>query len=609
MFNDVVIIHRILLGDEAAFTTLVRQYQGIVFALAYHYVNDFQDAQEIAQDVFMKIYRNLSTLDNPNSFLNWMRKIVYNEAMMRLRARSRCVATHQLEVESPEMISWDIQQYADAQRRNSVMESLEYLPEDLRLLVELRYLGGYNSREIAKLLGMKPGTVRYRLHRAIKFLKEEFQMIEEKLQSQQLSEDFADDVLKSLGRLKGRVIGINGEALGNIHLELDQLLPEGGTFSSRGICVDTNGTFSVDIPNWGRHRQNEVDTGEFHIGFYGLVGGAVRHADTSVTLKIGEQASDIVLDLREEPYLLRVRVVDSERQPLECARVSFRIQYPDGDGHAFFETYDGREMSYFLTDAKGFTPMLHLSDFRYIFRVTADNFKKIDQRTSIPIKVPEEIPENGILEIQLEPGGRISGCVVDSKGAPVANAKIALRYWKSDEKSWGVGRYINLPYTADTDVFTDDEGKFAFTTLEPVGFYSLHAYREGCGVDCLLDVPVGTDDATFHLMPVVSLCGKILKDKKPIAILKEDFVPALGNRIAIDFVESKGAYAKFNDRRISPFRACKTSIYTNDSGVFREDYLFPGATYKLTIPFEGKEYVRTVTLGEDAETYVTFELD
>ena len=74
MSNDVAIIQRILIGDESAFTTLVSQYQGIVFALAYHYVKDFQDAQEIAQDVFMKVYRNLSTLNDPQCFSSWLRR-------------------------------------------------------------------------------------------------------------------------------------------------------------------------------------------------------------------------------------------------------------------------------------------------------------------------------------------------------------------------------------------------------------------------------------------------------------------------------------------------------------------------------------------------------
>ena len=444
-------------------------------------------------------------------------------------------------------------------------------------------------------------------------------MVEEKLQSQQLPEDFADDVLKSLGRLKGRVIGINGEPLGNIKLDLDQLLPENrdgvssksrGIFSSNFIHVNADGTFSVDIPNWSRHRADEADTGEFHIGLYGLVGGAVRHADTNVTLKIGEQASDIVLDLRDKPYQLRVRVVDSEGQSVEGARVAFHLRYPDKGGHGFGESYDGKDMRYFLTDVEGFTPMLHLEGFDYEFEVTAENFKKPLWHDWRRIKIPEEIPEDGILTLQVEPGGRIAGRVVDSKGAPVANVKIAIRSYKSDKvTTGGVGRYINLSYTAPDDVFTDTEGQFAFTTLEPVGAYSLHAYCEGYGVDCLLDVLVGTDDVIFHLMPVVSLCGTILKDSKPVVILEKDFEPALNNRIRIDFVESKAAYAKFNDRRISPYRSCGIAIFTDESGVFRVDYLFPGATYKLTIPFEGKEYVRTVTLGEYAETYMTFELD
>jgi RNA polymerase sigma-70 factor (ECF subfamily) len=637
--NPCSLIQRILTGDEAAFAELVRQYQGAVFALAYHYVKDFQDAQEIAQDVFIKVYRNLSTLNDPLRFSNWLRKIVYNEAMMRLRTRRKSVATYPLEAESPEMISRSIQQYTDAQRRDAVMEALNDLPEDLRLLVELRYLGGYNSQEIAKLLEMKPGTVRYRLHNAIKSLKEEFQMVEKEFQSQQLPEDFAGSVLKSLGRLKGRVISIEGKPLGNIKLDLDQLLPENregvsskirGIFSSNFIHVDADGTFSVDIPNWSRHRADEADTGEFHIGLYGMVGGAVRHADANVTLKIGEQANDIVLDLREKPYQLRVGVVDSEGQPVEGAKVAFHLRYPDRGGHGFIETYDGKEMHCFQTNAEGFTPMLHLSGFDYQFEITAENFKKYDWPDQY-IKVPEEIPEDGILEIQLEEGGRIAGRVVDSKGAPVANAKIAIRSYKFDQKSWGSGRYINLSYTAPDDVFTDAEGRFAFTTLESVGFYSLHAYREGYGVDCLLDVPVGTDDAIFHLMPVVSLCGTILKDSmpnfsfkkkssiirnteelrtsKPVVILEKDFEAYLENTIRIDFVESKGAYAKFNDRRIQPYKSCKIRIFTDESGVFRVDYLFPGATYKLTIPFEGKEYVRTVTLGEDVETYMTIELD
>jgi RNA polymerase sigma factor (sigma-70 family) len=615
MCDDVVIIRQTSMGDDTAFGELVRRYQGLVFALAYHYVRDFQDAEEVAQDVFMRVYRHLDTLREPRYFPKWLRSVVHNESMMYLRSRRRAVATCPLESQSPEMLFHDVQRYTDIQRRDSVMDALEELSGPLRLLVELRYLGGYTSQEIGELLGIRPGTVRYRLHEAIKALREGFRMVERELNSQQLPEDFAERVLESLGRLKGRVIDTNGQPLGNIQLELDQLLPgKEDSFSSRGIRVDGDGTFSVDIPNWGRHRANEVDTGEFHIGLYGIVDGAIRHAETSAKLKIGEQASGIVLDLRESYYPLRIRVVDPEEKSVENARVSMHFRYPDGDGHGFSETYDGKEISYFVTDAEGLTPELHLSDFRYLFEVTAAGFRRRDWRyeaTSMKgpsIKVPEEIPEDGIFRIRLEPGGRITGRVVDSKGTPITDAKVAIRSYRSDGTSRRYGRYINLPWNAPDDVFTDDEGRFAVAGLEPVGAYSLHAYHEKHGVDCLLDVPVGTNDAVLHLMPVVSLRGIVLKNSKPVAILERDFEPALGNRIAIGFVESKGTYAKFNDKRLQPYQSCRIHIFTDESGVFQVDHLFPYATYKLTIPYEGKEYIHTVTLDANAVISRTFDL-
>ena len=161
----------------------------------------------MSQNVFMKVYRRLNTLRDLNHFPKWLRSTVHNESMMYLRSRRRSVATCTLEAESPEVAFYDIQRHTDAQNQGSVMDALGELSEPLRFLVELRYLGGYTSQEIGKLLGMKPGTVRYQLHIAIKALKEEFQMVERELQSQQLPEDFTERILASLGRIKGRTIG------------------------------------------------------------------------------------------------------------------------------------------------------------------------------------------------------------------------------------------------------------------------------------------------------------------------------------------------------------------------------------------------------------------
>ena len=607
MSTDADIVERIRAGDQEAFVSLVHRHQGMVFALAHHYMQDFHDAQEIAQETFLKVYRRLDTLLSPGSFPAWLRSIVHTEAMMRLRADGRRVRTATLSEESPRMAAREAQRHATQQRRASVHEALGTLPEDLRLLVELRYLGGCNSREIGDLLGMKPGTVRYQLHRAIESLREVFEVVKEDLHVQQLPESFAADVLKSLGGLEGRVIGLDGQPLGGIMLELDQLLPNcGGSFSSKAIAVAEDGTFSLDIPNWRRYRTGDVEEGDFHIGLFGPVGDEIRYLNTAVKLKVGERAKHIVVDLRDEGHRLRVRVVDPEGQPVADARVGVHVQYPSAGGHGFFDTYDRQQISYLVTDADGLTPVLHLSALGYSFSVGAAGFRKVE-RSSTDLRVPEEVPEDGIVEIRLERGASISGRVTDAEGNPVAQAKLVLRGFRHEERTWRVGRYINLTYTNADDVFSDGEGRFAFTSLEPVGHYCLHAYHEAYGVDCALDVPVGSSDVTFELMGLVSLCGTVHKDGKPVVIPEMQSDPA-ADRIDIDFVEATGAYAKFSDSRISPYRSCTIRVHTDDSGSFQIDHLFPGATYKLRIGFEGKEYEHTVTLGQEAQTRVALRL-
>ena len=70
--NDVQLIHRVLSGDEEAFSALVRKYQKSVHALAWRKIGDFHIAEEIAQDAFLQAYKNLATLRNPNQFAGWL---------------------------------------------------------------------------------------------------------------------------------------------------------------------------------------------------------------------------------------------------------------------------------------------------------------------------------------------------------------------------------------------------------------------------------------------------------------------------------------------------------------------------------------------------------
>ena len=70
--DDVVLIHRILEGDDTAFSTLVERYQKHVHAIAWRKIGDFHIAEDITQETFLRVYQKLSTLKDPNQFLGWL---------------------------------------------------------------------------------------------------------------------------------------------------------------------------------------------------------------------------------------------------------------------------------------------------------------------------------------------------------------------------------------------------------------------------------------------------------------------------------------------------------------------------------------------------------
>ena len=75
--DDVLLIRKILSGDDTAFSTLVQKYRKGVHAFAWRKIGDFHFAEEITQDTFIQVYQNLSTLRNPNQFAGWLSNIKY----------------------------------------------------------------------------------------------------------------------------------------------------------------------------------------------------------------------------------------------------------------------------------------------------------------------------------------------------------------------------------------------------------------------------------------------------------------------------------------------------------------------------------------------------
>ncbi len=207
--NDAVLIQRTLDGDQGAFTTLVNKYQKSVHALVWRKIGDFHIAEEITQDVFLKVYKRLSTLKHRDHFPGWLYVIATRRCIAWLRKKR--LSTKSLDAMSTtELEELCYTQYerhrgeaaAIEYRHEIVKRLLQKLPESERTVVTLYYLTEMTGEEISAFLGVSPNTVRSRLHRARQRLEKEESVIQEVLRDFQLSANLTENIMQEIARLK-----------------------------------------------------------------------------------------------------------------------------------------------------------------------------------------------------------------------------------------------------------------------------------------------------------------------------------------------------------------------------------------------------------------------
>jgi RNA polymerase sigma-70 factor (ECF subfamily) len=174
--DDVVLFARAQRGSVDAFEEIVNRYQQLAFRTAYVITGSAAEAEEAAQDAFVKAYRALGTFRTGAEPRPWLLRIVANEARNRVRSAGR---RHQLELRlaadfrpgdaapSPEAAA------VDAEDRRRLLESVNALEENDRLVVASRYLLELSSEEAAAALGIPEGTVKSRLSRALARLRQQ----------------------------------------------------------------------------------------------------------------------------------------------------------------------------------------------------------------------------------------------------------------------------------------------------------------------------------------------------------------------------------------------------------------------------------------------------
>jgi len=172
--GEETLVERARRGDSVAFETLVLAYQSLAFRTAFVIAGDASDAEEAAQDAFVKAHRALGRFHTGEPFRPWLLTIVANEARNRRRARGRRAALTPRAAVEPGANGEDPEAAALAsERRERLLSAVERLSDDDRDVLACRYLLELSEEETAAALGIPRGTVKSRTHRALARLQEE----------------------------------------------------------------------------------------------------------------------------------------------------------------------------------------------------------------------------------------------------------------------------------------------------------------------------------------------------------------------------------------------------------------------------------------------------
>jgi RNA polymerase sigma factor (sigma-70 family) len=177
--NDNEIISRVLRGEQLLYAELVKRYQSFVFTIALRYTPNREDAEEIAQDVFVKAYRNMADFRGESKFSTWLYTIVTTTCITFLRKKK--LETHSLDHEhvfeaADSMDSgFRANQVEQKSKIQMVNQAIKLLSPDDGKLITLFYKGEQSLDEIAVIMGLEPNNVKVRLHRARQRLKEKME--------------------------------------------------------------------------------------------------------------------------------------------------------------------------------------------------------------------------------------------------------------------------------------------------------------------------------------------------------------------------------------------------------------------------------------------------
>ncbi|RSK39385.1 RNA polymerase sigma factor [Mangrovimonas spongiae] len=171
--NDQKIINQVLQGNTAAFVTLVDTYKNLVFSLALQMLKHREEAEEVAQDTFVKVYKSLEKFKGDSKLSTWIYKITYNNCLDRIKKNR----THFNEVPIDSFTERQVKSLDNAfnalvvaERQEAIKNCLGKLPNDEGFLLTLYYFEEKSLNEISKIMGVTQNNVKVKLFRSRKKL-------------------------------------------------------------------------------------------------------------------------------------------------------------------------------------------------------------------------------------------------------------------------------------------------------------------------------------------------------------------------------------------------------------------------------------------------------
>jgi len=173
--SDIDIIQQVLKGDRSFFSLLVERHKSMVFAVCFRILNNQEDAEEIAQDVFVKAFQKLGSFRGDATFKTWIYRIAFTTAISRKRmkqAYTSDIDSVKLPHEHIELAKNGLSELNHNDRQKFLQIALEKLKEEDRLLLTFYYFEEQTTEEIADITGLSVSNVKVRLHRSRKKLYE-----------------------------------------------------------------------------------------------------------------------------------------------------------------------------------------------------------------------------------------------------------------------------------------------------------------------------------------------------------------------------------------------------------------------------------------------------